>query len=109
MGKEWICTPEQEAYLHGEFKGYLKACKDGKVKTWRTRLHEKWEECWPERQALINEWNLANDSLFNPAQMAVLGEALAARKTVMCLYITTVHVFEDLFFLATLQLHSVAH
>ena len=98
MGKEWIRTPEQEAYLDGEFKGYLKARKDSKVKTWRTRLHKKWEERWLERQALINEWNLANDSLFNPAQMAVLGEALAARKTVMCLYITTVHVFEDLFF-----------
>ena len=97
MGKEWIRTPEQEAYLDGEFKGYLKARKDGEVKTWHTRLHEKWEERWPERQALINEWNLANDSLFNPAQMAVLGEALAARKTVMCLYINSTCI-EELFF-----------
>ena len=82
MGKGWVRTPEQEAYLEGEFSSYLKAHKDGEVKNWRAKLHEKWEELWPERQALINEWKVSNDTPFNTAQMEALGEALAAQKTV---------------------------
>ena len=82
MGKGWDRTPEQEAYLDGEFQSYLKARKDGEVKIWRSKLHEKWEERWPERQALINEWKLDDNTQFDPAQMAALGEALAARKMV---------------------------
>jgi hypothetical protein len=82
MGKGWVRTPEQEAYLDGEFQGYLKARKDGEVKIWRTKLHNGWEERWPERQALIDEWKLSDDTQFNTAQMAALGKALAARKTV---------------------------
>lgn len=87
MGKGWDRTTEQEAYLDSEFNSYLKARKNGSVKNWRTKLHDKWEERWPERQFLINEWKLANDTPFNTAQMAALGEALAARKTVKCILI----------------------
>lgn len=82
MGKVWIRTPEQEAYLDGEFSAYLTARKKHEVKIWRTKLHDKWEERWPERQVLIDEWKLADDTPFNTAQMAALSEALAARKTV---------------------------
>jgi hypothetical protein len=85
MGKGWDRTPEQEAYLEGEFNNYLKARKDGEVKNWRAMLHEKWEERWPERQVLMNEWNLSDDTSFDAAQMTILGEALAARKTVNAL------------------------
>ena len=85
MGKGWVRTPEQTAYLDGEFNSYLKARKDGEVKIWRAKLHEKWEEHWPERQVLINEWKLVDNTPFNTAQMAALGEALAARKTVNCI------------------------
>ena len=85
MGKGWVRTPEQEAYLEGEFQNYLKARKDGEVKNWRAILHDKWEERWPERQVLINEWNLSDDTTFNTTQMEALGEALAARKTVNAL------------------------
>lgn len=89
MGKGWDRTTEQELYLDGEFQSYLKARKDGEVKIWRNKVHEKWEERWPERKALIKEWNLADDTQFNPAQMTALGEALAARKTVKkCIYIS---------------------
>ena len=93
MGKGWIRTPEQEVYLDGEFNNYLKARKNGEVKIWRTKLHDKWEEHWPERQALINEWKLADDTLFDPAQMAALGEALAARKKVMCTYLSQQYMY----------------
>jgi hypothetical protein len=86
MGKEWIRTSEQEAYLEKEFNGYLKARTDGEVKNWRIKLHEKWEERWPERQVLIKEWKLADDAQLNTAQMAALGEALAARKAVKFIY-----------------------
>ena len=82
MGKGWVRSPEQEAYLEGEFQNYLKARKDGEIKNWRSKLHEKWEERWPERQGLINEWKLSDDAQFNPTQMEALGNALAARKTV---------------------------
>jgi hypothetical protein len=82
MGKGWVRTPEQEAYLDGEFQGYLKARKDGEVKNWRIKLHDKWEERWPEREVLANEWKLADNTPFNTAQMAALGKALGARKTV---------------------------
>lgn len=82
MGKGWVRTPEQEAYLDGEFSDYLKARKKGEVKIWRTKLHDKWEERWPERQVLINEWRLSDDAQFNTTQMEALGEALAARKMV---------------------------
>lgn len=87
MGKEWVRSPEQEAYLDGEFQSYLKARKDGEIKNWRSKLHEKWEERWPEREALIKEWKLSDDTLFNADQMAALGEALTARKMVkFCIY-----------------------
>jgi len=82
MGKKWVRTPEQEAYLDSEFQSYLKARKDGEVKNWRTKLHDQWEECWPEREVLINEWKLSDDTPFNATQMAALGDALAARKMV---------------------------
>ena len=82
MGKGWVRTPEQEAYLDGEFQSFLNARKDGEVKMWRNKLHEKWEERWPERQALINELKLSDDAQFDTAQMAALGKALAARKAV---------------------------
>ena len=82
MGKEWVHTPEQEAYLNGKFQSYLKAQKDGEVKIWRTKLHKKWEERWPEQQALINKWKLSDNTQFNSAQMAALSKALAARKMV---------------------------
>jgi hypothetical protein len=82
MGKGWVRTPEQEAYLDGEFQNYLKARKDGEVKNWRSKLHDQWEDRWPERQVLTNEWKLAEDTQFNTDQMASLGEALAARKMV---------------------------
>jgi len=85
MGKGWVRTPEQEEYLESEFQNYLKARIDGDVKNWRTMLHSKWEERWPERQVLINEWNLSDDTPLNTTQMATLGEALAARKTVNAL------------------------
>jgi hypothetical protein len=88
MGKGWVRTHEQEEYLDSEFNSYLKARKNGKVKIWRTKLHDKWEERWPERQFLINEWKLTDDAPFNTAQMAALGEALAARKTVICIYLS---------------------
>ena len=55
MGKGWDHTPDQEAYLESEFQHYLKAHKDGEVKNWHALLHEKWEECWPEQQVLINK------------------------------------------------------
>ena len=110
MGKGWVRTPEQKAYLEGEFQSYMKARKDGEVKNWRAILHEKWEEQWPERQVLMNEWKLSDDTPFNAAQMETLGEALAARKKVE--YVFTSQLFFYLmafFFLATLQLHSLAH
>ena len=107
MGKGWVCTPEQEAYLESEFQNYLKAHIDGEVKNWRAMLHDRWEERWPERQVLINEWNLSDDTPFNTTQMAALGEALAARKMVNALIYQMLHLFK--FFLATLQLHSLAH
>lgn len=88
MGKGWVRTHEQEEYLDSEFNSYLKARKNGEVKIWRTKLHDKWEERWPERQFLINEWKLTDDAPFNTAQMAALGEALAARKTVICIYLS---------------------
>lgn len=88
MGKGWVRTPEQEEYLDSEFNSYLKARKNGEVKIWRTKLHDKWEERWPERQFLINEWKLTDDTPFNTAQMAALGEALAVRKTVKCIYVS---------------------
>ena len=81
MGKGWVCTPEQEAYLDSEFNSYLNACRNGEVKIWHNKLHEKWEERWPERQFLINE--LANNAQFNTAQMTALSEALATRKMVI--------------------------
>jgi hypothetical protein len=82
MGKGWVRTPEQEEYLDSEFKGYLKARKNGEVKIWRTKLHDKWEEHWPEKEVLINEWKLSDDTMFDTAQMDALGKALAARKKV---------------------------
>jgi hypothetical protein len=99
MGKGWVRTPEQEAYLDNEFQSYLKARKDGEVKNWRAKLHDKWEERWPERQVLTDEWKLADDTAFNMVQMAALGEALAARKTVRCNPISQRHTcIERLFF-----------
>ena len=110
MGKGWVRTSEQEAYLDGEFQSYLKARKDGEVKNWRSKLHEKWEERWPERQALINEWGLASDAQFDPAQMEALGEALAAQKTAKNAFIYHNRTcIEWAFFLATVQLCSLAH
>lgn len=109
MGKGWDRTPKQEAYLEGEFNNYLKARKDGEVKNWRAILHEKWEERWPERQVLINEWNLSDDTPFDEAQMTILGEALAARKTVKCIYISHWYLNSMSSLLATVQLHSLAH
>jgi hypothetical protein len=85
MGKGWVRTPEQEEYLEGEFQSYLKARNDGEVKNWRAKLHDKWEERWPERQVLVNEWKLPDNTPFNTAQMETLGKALAARKTVRCI------------------------
>ena len=85
MGKGWIRTPEQEEYLEGEFQSYLKARNDGEVKNWRSKLHDKWEERWPERQVLINEWKLPDNTTFNTAQMETLGKALSARKKVRCI------------------------
>jgi hypothetical protein len=82
MGKEWFRTPEQEAFLDSEFQNYLDARMAGDVKIWRAKLHDKWEDRWPERQALINEWNLPDNTLFDATQMAALGDALAARKKV---------------------------
>jgi hypothetical protein len=87
MGKGWVRTPEQEEYLDSEFKGYLEARKKGEVKIWRAKLHNKWEERWPEKQVLINEWNLSDNTMFDTAQMDTLGKALAARKKVNCIYI----------------------
>ena len=109
MGKGWVRTPEQEAYLEGEFKNYLKARKDGEVKNWRAKLHEKWEERWPERQVLINEWKLSDDASFDAAQMTTLGEALGARKTVKCIDISHCYLYSMSFLLATVQLRSLAH
>ena len=83
MGKGWVRTPEQEAYLNSKFNSYLNARRNGEVKIWRNKLHEKWEERWPEPQFLINEWKLTDNAQFNTAQMAALGEALATRKMVI--------------------------
>lgn len=88
MGKEWVRTPVQEAYLEGEFQNYMKARKEGEVKNWRMKLHDKWEERWPEQEVLRNEWKLSDDTPFNADQMTALGEALAARKTVECIFIS---------------------
>lgn len=74
MGKGWIRTPEQEEYLEGEFQSYLKARNDSEVKNWHAKLHDKWEDCWPERQVLINEWKLPDNTPFNTAQMESLGK-----------------------------------
>jgi hypothetical protein len=98
MGKGWVRTPEQEAYLEGEFNNYLKARRDGEVKNWRSTLHEKWEERWPERQVLINEWKLSDDTPFNTTQMETLGEALAARKMVRCIDISQWYIYSMSFF-----------
>jgi len=97
MGKGWVRTPEQEEYLDSEFKGYLKARKKGEVKIWRAKLHEKWEERWPEKQALINEWNFNdNTTMFDTAQMDALGKALAARKKVRFSYILQIHILNTI-------------
>ena len=108
MGKEWVRTPEQEAYLEGEFQNYLKARNDREVKNWRSKLHNKWEERWPECQVLINEWKLPDNTPFNTAQMETLGKALTTRKTVRCI-LNHISTFIQFFFLANIQLHPLAH
>jgi hypothetical protein len=92
MGKGWVRTPEQTAYLDGEFQNYLKARKDGEVKNWRIKLHDKWEEHWPEWEFLANEWKLPGNTLFNTDQMAALGKALAARKMVTYSFISQLYM-----------------